>query len=183
MQLLFIWMSYSIIGNSMKKYAFLFIITFCIVFLTNCERDPAIYHYAIENQSGVDIKLKIYYRTKDDRAVDIKYLALNNGQKIEKTHKNYGAPDEYYFADFFEINNEIINTVEVIYDSHRRTVFEQQRVKSIVDNKCEILVSGEEVPCNPRNFLNIFYYQGVNEHYIFTAEDYEEAEDCNGDCE
>lgn len=168
----------------MKRYSFLFSILFLSVFLINCEGgDPVKFHYIMENQSGVDIKLKIYYRTEDDRVLDIKYLALNNGQKIEKTYKDYAPYHGYNFVEFFRINKEIINTVEVIYDNHRKTVFEQQRVKSIVDNKCESVVSGEEVPCDPKNFLNRFYYRGVNEHYIFTAEDYGEAADCNGDCE
>lgn len=167
----------------MKRYRFLFSILFLSVFLISCEAGgPVKYHYVLENQSGVDIKLKAYNHKRDGSVSNIKYLTLNDGQKIERTFKDYAPYHRYQFIDFFGLT-EKINTVEVIYDSHKKTVLEEQRVKSIVDNKCESVVSGEEVPCNPKNFLNIFYYQGVNEHYIFTAEDYGEAGDCNGDCD
>lgn len=111
-----------------------------------------------------------------------RFVLVNNGQKIEETYKDYGPYHGYDFVDFFGIT-ESINTMEVIYDNHKKTVFEEQTIKNASNKICTNLVSGEEVPCDPRNILNRSYYKSVSEHYVFTAEDYAEAEDCNGDCE
>ena len=105
-----------------------------------------------------------------------KYLDLKNGEIIQKTYEDYAPYHDYNYTDFFYNKN----TVEVIYNNSKKTVFLEQRKKSLTE--CETIF-GEEVPCDPRNFLNAFYYRDTNEHYIFTVEDFDNAIDCEGDCD
>lgn len=165
----------------MRKIFHLLVPLFFVIFLFGCEGSGSVrYNYILENQSGVDIKLKVYFIKKDGSVLNLKYLDLNDGQKMQKTYEDHAPYHGYNFSDFFRINQEEINTVEVLYNNSKKIVFLEQRNKSL--NECETIF-GEEVPCDPRNFLNAFYYKDTNEHYIFTVEDYDNAIDCEGDCD
>lgn len=166
----------------MKKDINILFVIFSTILLMSCEGDPTTYHYTLENQSGVPIQLKLYSLKKEGQISLTTYINLDNGQKIEKRVKRYPPSSEYNFVEFFRQREGSLNTIEVFYNNKKKTVFYQQRYTSVIENTCEDTF-GREVPCDPRNLLNTFIYKNVNEHYIFTVEDYRQANDCNGNCE
>ncbi|WP_430614436.1 hypothetical protein [Flavobacterium sp. JP2137] len=166
----------------MEKYINIVFIFFTTTLLMSCEGDPINYQYIVENQSGVPIQLKLYTLSADGQVSLIRYINLDNGQTIEKRAKRYRPSSEYDFVEFFRQDEGSPNAMEVIYNNQKKTVFFLQRYTSVVKNTCEDDF-GREVPCDPRNLLNTFIYSNINEHYIFTAEDYQQADDCKGNCE
>lgn len=169
----------------MKKYLTLFFFSAILgVGLVSCEGDdPVTYRYTLENQSGVPIQLKLYSMDKERGLVSVPtYIYLENGEKMVKKEKMYPPSISYNFVDFFRQKEGNPNTLEVMYSNQKKTVYFQQHYTSVVKNTC-VDDFGNEVPCDPRNILNTFIYRNVTEHYIFTAEDYQQAEDCKGDCE
>lgn len=149
----------------------------------NCEGDsPVIYRYTVENQSGVPIQLQLFYQNNIGETSFRGEIHLDNGQKIEKKEKKYAPSFQYNFVDFFKTEKGKINKMNVIYNNQKKTMFIQQTYTSLAENTCEDIF-GREVPCDPRNILNTFIYKNVNEHYIFTTEDYQQALDCKGNCE
>ncbi len=168
----------------MKKYlTLLFLSVMLGVGLVSCEGDdPITYRYTLENQSGVSITLKPFFYDDTGRTIPRKEIILRNEQKIEKKEKMYPPSFDYNFVDFFETKEGRINKLEVIYDNKKKKVFLLQRSSEKAKGMCETEF-GVEVPCDSRNILNINIYRNVNEHYIFTAEDYQQAEDCKGYCE
>ncbi|WP_413511205.1 hypothetical protein [Myroides odoratus] len=167
----------------MKKYIYLLLSICTAILLMNCEAGNSVtYNYTLENQSGVPIRLKLYSLDEEGKISLTTYMNLDNGEKFEKKTKLYPPSFDYNFVDFFRQRDGTPNTMEVIYNNQKKTVFFEQRYTNVVKNTCEDTF-GKEVPCDPRNLLNTFIYSNVNEHYIFTAEDYQQAEDCKGDCE
>lgn len=179
-------MNYLQIGKKafMKKYFALLVIS-CVlgIGLTSCEGDgPVTYHYTVENQSGVPIQLRIYSLDQErGQVTPTTYIDLDDGQKIEKKEKMYPPSIHYNFIEFFRPKQGTPNTMEVVYNKQKKTVFFEQRYTNVFENTCEDAF-GREVVCNPRNLFNTFIYKNIDEHYIFTAEDYQQAEDCKGDC-
>jgi len=167
----------------MNKHINILFIIFTTLLLVNCEGDgPVTYRYTLENQSGVSITLKPFFYDDTGRNIPRKEIILNNEQKIEKKEKIYPPSIDYNFVDFFRTKEGRINKLEVIYDNKKKKVLLLQRGSEKAKGMCETEF-GVEVPCDSRNILNINIYRNVNEHYIFTAEDYQQAEDCKGDCE
>ena len=165
------------------KFLFLFILVSSVSI--SCDTDDSdVKTYILENQSGVDIKLKLYTEMKrtDGSIQNVTYLDLPNG----KSWKEMNYSKDYNFILFMEAIDtsrsfkDVFNTVEVIYDNKKRKKFvEEYQIES---GDCRN-VFGEKVICDDRNFLNASIYNGVNEHFIFTVEDFDNAEECNGSCD
>lgn len=88
---------------------------------------------------------------------------------MTKKFKDGSLPKGYHFREFFAG----LNGRRAITDS----------IKVIYNNKFKIFIS--EINCNGgfRNPLNTCVYSDTEENFVFALEDYENAEDCNGDCE
>lgn len=166
----------------MKKLFNSFVAIFLVIFLVGCEGSgKVVYRYSIENQSGVDVEFKMYHINSDGDISEVKFVSLPNGKRIDRKYEDYGPYGGYNFKDFFgDLKGAQVNVLEVIYENKRKSVFLEQRKISM--NECENFYR-EKVPCDPRNLLNTSDFMDTEEHFIITPEDYNNAIDCNGDCE
>lgn len=157
-------MNFLIIGN-MRTFIYLFII---FVFSSCTDlADGETYTYTVRNESGVSIKVLAYHIYANELLYT---TTLENGNEIKKTIKDGSPPRGYSFSVFFAGLNgrrAITDSIKVIYNN----------------TKSKIFIS--EINCNGgfRNPLNTCVYSDTEENFVFTVEDYENAEDCNGDCE
>lgn len=149
-----------LITGKMKALFFLISLT-----LLGCGTDQGelkTYKYTVRNESGVKIKLKGYKINENSAPLIIE---LEDNTELTKTFED-GLPPKgpYGFGDFFESDSLI-----VIYNSEKFESFK-------LETRCEI---GDE-----RNPLNTCFHS-INEEetFIFTEEDYQNAEPCNGACE
>ena len=121
-----------------------------------------VYKYTVRNESGVGIKLRGY---KTNMNTNPTIIQLGNNQELSKTFKD-GIPPRgpYGFSDFFDSDSLV-----VVFDSKKYLVY-------LWESRCE---NGNE-----RNPLNTcFHSNNEEETFTFTVEDYENAEDCTGNCE
>ena len=87
---------------------------------------------------------------------------LSVGEELIKTETTRHS---YSFADFFGKNDSSRDSLKIVYQNNRVSFFNT--------NSCE----------DVRNPLNVCEYGNLEETFIFTEQDYENAEDCNGNCE
>ncbi len=161
-------MNFLVIGK-MKIIGYF--VLFALFLTTSCGSETScdIYKYTVRNESGVDIKIVGYnaFRSGSDSIV---FELKNNEEQTEK-HKScpIGGVKYYSFANFFKSDS-----IKVIFNAGKVSLF----TKNI---NCDINTVN-----TPRNPLNECFYNGGRnkiETFIFTKEDYENAEDCNGNCE
>jgi hypothetical protein len=159
-------MNFLITGN--KRILF-FIIALSFTACGTDQGATKTYTYTAENESGVPIKV-LAYNSLSITPNEITFsTTFENGNKITKTFQDGLPPSGYYFRDFFGSLNgrkAVVDSIKVIYNN--------VKYKSFNSKDCN---GGN------RNPLNICAYQSTEEIFIFTVEDYENAEDCNGDCE
>ncbi|MCB9425955.1 MAG: hypothetical protein H6584_02840 [Flavobacteriales bacterium] len=136
-------------------------LSFCLI-LFGCKEDDGVttYTYTIENHSGAEVKIIGYSKTSTSVFPPL-IIYLKDGEHMTKTHQDGLPPNPYDFSDFFERRDSI------------RVVF---------DNSKALVYLGE---CseNKRNPLNFCVYHSTVENFVITEEDYQNAEDCDGDCE
>lgn len=125
------------------------------------------YTYTVRNESGVIVKVLAYNSFSSTPEEVIFTTILENGDEITKIYKDGLPPRSYKFSDFFGKSNgaSVSDSIKVIYNN--------LKYKSFNSKNC---TGGE------RNPLNICAYQSTEEIFVFTVEDYENAEDCNGNC-
>ncbi|WP_039965516.1 hypothetical protein [Bergeyella zoohelcum] len=136
------------------------------VFLFSCERKPP-YHYVIKNESGVDI---VFIPYENDQPIVAKKVMLKNNRFIDKR----------FIAS---AGHERLTMDEVLFDHYN----EATHIEIVFNNQKKVLYEGCHIDfqnClnNPRS---IFYYKfndDYNSIYTVTAEDYQNAVDCNGNC-
>ena len=152
--------------------------------LFSCEKEEETYEYSIENKSGQDIVFKLYTQMKrtDNSIQDVHYIHLPKGEKLYKEYySSYysfrSLFQNYYTASLAELP---FNTVEVIYGNKKKKILVEQYESE--KGGCRNIFE-EIVTCDDRNPLNRSRYQNKKEHFVFTPEDYQQAEDCQGDCE
>ena len=126
------------------------------------------YTYTARNESGVSIKVLAYNTFSSNPEEVIFTTILENGDEITKTFQDGLPPRRYYFRDFFgkSSGRSVSDSIRIIYDN--------LKFKNFNSKNC----SGGE-----RNPLNECVYQSTEEIFVFKVEDYENAEDCNGNCE
>lgn len=152
-------MNFLITGN-MRTMLFLTIL--CFLSCGTDQGETKTYIYTVKNESGVSIKLK-GYKNNINTAPTI--IQLENNQELTKTFKD-GLPPRgpYGFSDFFQSDSLI-----VLFNNNKKIVY-------LWESRCE---NG-----NDRNPLNsCFHSNNEVETFIFSVEDYENAEDCIGNCE
>ncbi len=141
------------------------------LFLLSCgpeKGERLTYVYTVKNESGVPIKVLVYNSLGINSDKPVFSITFENKSAITKKYKDTLPPRRYNFSDFFGISNGsfICDSIKVIYNGVKQSAFSNKNC-----------TGGE------RNPLNICEYGSVEETFIFTKEDYENAEDCNGNCE
>lgn len=149
------------------------ILFFTILCLLSCGTDQGetkTYTYTVRNESGVLIKVLAYNTLSATPSEIIYSTTLENGNEIKKTFEDGLPPRGYNFSSFFANLNgrrAITDSIKVIYNN--------TKFKSFIS----------EINCSEgfRNPLNTCIYSETEEVFIFNVEDYENAEDCIGNCE
>jgi len=159
-------------------------IALAVLLLVGCEKEEEMYVYSIENRSGQDIVFKLYTQMKrtDNGIQNVYYIHLPKGEKLYKEYYSTYYDFRNLFRYYYETSqNELpFNTIEVIYGNKKKKILVEQYESE--KGGCRNIFE-EKVPCDDRNPLNRTRYQNKQEHFIFTPEDYQQAEDCQGDCE
>lgn len=138
------------------KNLFLAFITLAIIGCGTDQGEGNFYNYSIINESGKDITINSYRTIYPIREIPV-IIQLANGENLTKTYQDALPPSGYDFGVFFEGDSIIIN-----FNNEKKQVF------TFITNN---------------NNRNPFSYAGITETFIFTTQDYENAEDCNGNCD
>lgn len=161
----------------MVKQMNLALVTLLLV-LVGCEKEGETYEYSIENKSGQDIVFKLYTQMKrtDNSIQNVYYIHLPKGEKLYKEYYSTYYDFRSLFQDYYQApQNELpFNTIEVIYGNKKKKILVEQYESE--KGGCRNIFE-EKVPCDDRNPLNRTRYQNKKEHFIFTPEDYQQAED------
>lgn len=165
-----------------KWTGFLFVLFLFSMTFSSCETEKTTYRYTIENQSGVDVVLKSYLMKEDGSIFFIRYKTLAQGEKWENVNVEKGPVPSYDYREMLSIGTDRINTLDIIYANQKKQQYQYQSYESVTNQLCRNAY-GEIVPCNQRNLLHTFLYNSKEEYYILTKEDYEQAQDCAGDCD
>lgn len=165
-----------------KWTGFLFVLFLFSMTFSSCETEKTTYRYTIENQSGVDVVLKSYLMKEDGSIFFIRYKTLAQGEKWENVNVEKGPGSSYDYREMLSAGTNTINTLDIIYANQKKQQYQYQKYESVTNQLCKNDY-GEIVPCDQRNLLNRFLYNSKEEYYTITKEDYEQAQDCAGDCD
>ncbi len=146
-----------------KTVIIIALITFLSVLGCTDNVEPDIYNYTVRNETGFEIKVKSYISMYPDVSPIVTILSSN--EELVKTYKDSPPPRGYDYGYFFATENSRRDSLVVIFDMVKKVSFN--------DNSCD----------ENRNPLNFCEYGNLEETFIFTENDYENAEDCNGNCE
>ncbi len=124
--------------------------------------ERTLYTYAIKNESGKNITINVYrINSPNDPPVIIN---LPIGEELTKTYRDGLPPSGYDFTDFFQGNSIIV------------------KYENLKTQKYDVY-DGLQCDQNPL-FKSPFCENGSsNVTFTFTAQDYEGAQDCNGNCD
>ena len=118
------------------------------------------YIYTVKNESGVKIKILGYPKFNPNNP---NIINLENGEDFTETYQDVVTPKEYDFIPFFGGNRHRADLLRIIYNAIK---YKDYNFRNNTDVR------------NP-----IFNLTGNTvETYIFTESDYENAENCNGNC-
>lgn len=144
---------------------------FTILIFLSCGTDQGetkTYTYIVRNESGASIKV-LSYNSLSVTPNEIVYsTTLENGNEIKKTFQDGLPPRGYFFRDFFGNLNgrgNVTDSIKIIYNNIKYKSF-----------------NSKDCTGGNRNPLNECLYNNTEETFIFLIEDYESAEDCNGNC-
>lgn len=142
-----------------------------LLFFVSCGTDQGetkTYTLVVRNESGVNVKVRAFNTFSSDKSEVIHITSFENNEEISKTYEDGLPPRGYFYSDFFGKleGTSVADSIQVIFNN--------ERFLSYNDKGCD--ASG-------RNPLDLCVYSNVNELFIFTVKDYENAEDCNGNCE
>ena len=123
--------------------------------------------YTVRNESGKGIMV-LSYISKNPQITPI-ITRLASDEELTKEESNVGGID-YSYADFFGEGYayQKRDSISIVFGGSKIQSF--KTVYSTDENDL-------------RNPLNEAIYSGLEEVFVFTKEDYENAEDCNEDCE
>ncbi len=142
------------------------ILLITLIITVNCCTDfgeGKFHKYTIKNESGKDIIISSYRNSYPERNTPI-FIQLENGAELTKTYQDQLPPTGYDFAVFFQGDSIIINYENVKtqkYDVFDGLICEQNSLF-----KSPFCETGSPI-----------------QTFIFTEEDYQNAEDCNGNCD
>jgi hypothetical protein len=141
------------------------IIAFIAMLMFNCgpeQGERTLYTYTIKNDSGKNITIKAYRINRPDIAPVITNLPI--GAKLTKTYQDGLPPTGYNFIDYFQGDSIIV------------------KYENLKTQKYDVY-DGLKCDQNPL-FKSPFCERSSPEiTFIFTVQDYEDAQDCNGNCD
>ena len=121
------------------------------------------YTFTVKNESGKNIQIKAYLSSYPDVTPIITSLPI--GKEIVKKNIDHPPYFGYSFQDFFGTMKSPRDSMVVIFD--------MAKIVSFNNENCD----------DNRNPLNFCEYRNLEETFIFTEQDYENAEPCNGNCD
>lgn len=142
------------------------ILLLILILIFGCGTDQGegkFYKYTIRNESGKDIIIKSYLQ-EFPNVISINTI-LNDGEELLKTYQDGLPPSSYNYGDFFGDGKNRRDSIKVIYNGSKVS-----------------FLKGEHSQ-NERNPLNTAIYNKTEETFIFTEQDYQNAEPCNGNCD
>ena len=136
-----------------------------LFFILSCGTDQGstdTYIYTVRNESGVAIKIIGY------TGIDTFVINLNNNQDYTQVYEDGKPPRGYHFRFLFGSSdgNYEASSIKIVYNNLKFKVYNS-------DN-----LSEERNPLGPNHNNG-----GLEATYIITQQDYENAEDCNGNCD
>lgn len=149
--------------NHMKIFVVVTLSIFLSVFGCTDNVEPDIYTYTVRNDTGFEIKVKSYISMYPNISPIVTKLSPN--EELTKIYKDYPPPRGYDYGYFFAAENSRRDSLVVI--------FNMAKIVSFNDENCN----------DNRNPLNFYEFGNLEETFIFTEQDYENAEDCNGNCD
>ena len=141
-----------------------FLITLCFIACGTDQGELKTYKYTVRNKSGVKIKV-IGYVTFTN--VEEYVIAINNNDEYTHIYKDGLPPRGYHFRFLFgsSTGNSGADSIKVIYNNVKFKDFN-------FDN-----LSDERNPLGPNH-----NHGELKATYTISKEDYQNAEDCNGNC-
>lgn len=154
--------------------------------LLSCDlNDKTTLNYSIENQTGVPLEIRSFDRGRDGTIYDgPKYIYLRNGEKLTRTERmTMRTADGYDFTNFYGGGVKKHQTIEVIFNKAKKSVFiAEYQLGFNPGDSCRNAYY-ETVFCTYRNPLRMQVHTEDIGKFIFTEEDYQNAQDCQGNCE
>lgn len=149
------------------------IIYFLLIFtISSCVKESKTYkrQYSIKNESNQNVKLKFYLAHNNEIVTNVVLNHLDSYLGTELEFSNPLSNDDNYYVNSTYKGSD---SIEIIYNNQRKSIF-------II----EVDATFSE-PINRNIFRHGNYTDLGNDFYefIITDEDYNNAEDCNGDCE
>lgn len=144
----------------MKKLLYIYLVSLMLLSCTD-QGSGKFYKYTIENKSGKNIKISSYRSTYPKRDIPI-VMVLNNGQSLTKIFQDNLPPSGYDFAVFFNGDSIVINYENLKFQKYD-------------------FYDGKICDQNPL-FNSPFCKSGTTVTFTFTLEDYQNAQDCGGNC-
>lgn len=137
------------------------LIIFIYLLLLACDGNNGFdtFKYTVKNESGKNIIVRSFLSNNPNISPIITNLSI--GEEITKSEV---SRHNYSFAEFFGDGDSFRDSIVVKYENQKIDFFNSN------DN-------------NIRNPLNIDEYNTLTETFIFTVSDYQNAEDCNSDCD
>ena len=149
------------------------IIIVCLIICSNCVTESKMYprQYSIKNESSNNIRLKFYLTFTSVQLVDEIFI-LNDGVfegEIIEFDQPHSTNEEYLINTAFKASDSLV----IIYNNEKRSIYS-------VDFNGNF---SNPINRNPFRFGN--YKNLGNDDFQFTImeEDYNNAEDCNGNCD
>ena len=144
----------------------LFLTILCFLSCGTDQGETNTYTYIVRNESGVDVKIVGYVRFPNQ--IEEYIITLNNNEERTQIYKDGLPPRGYHFRYLFGSTNGNFdaNSVKIVYNNTKFKVYNNENL------------------LEERNPLGPNHNEGALEAtYTLTPDDYENAEDCNGNCE
>ncbi|MHB0756918.1 hypothetical protein [Polaribacter sp. M15] len=153
----------------MKILKHIVIYSFFILISCGPEASCEIYNYTVRNESGTDIKIT-GYNTANNKLQSF-FVELKNNEGLTKSYENCppGEIPYYSFNNFFESDS-----IKIIFSTNKKIFYKK------------VIICENNNDDSKRNLLNECLYnsnRNKTESFIFTVQDYENAIDCNRNCE
>ncbi len=158
-------MNFLVIGK-MKIIGY--IIFFALFLIISCRPQCSETILTVRNESGVDIKIIAY--NKANASLDSLVFKIKNNEQLAKKFEHCPAGKaafSIFRSDFFKSDS-----IKVILNGSKKLIFE-----------AVIFCDQQNIKLQRNPLYQCIYNSGTIGTFIFTKEDYENAEDCNGNCE
>ena len=163
-------MNYLIIG---KMRIALFLMVTCFL---SCGPDQGsrTYIYTVRNESGVKVKIIGDIRPYEDHIIN-----LTSEEELTRTYCDYSPPRGYDFSYFFGSSDGKwdADSIRIVYNDSKFKVFNGYNGYNGYNS------SDRGNYLDARNPLGPNHRRGLQVTYTITKEDYENALDCDGNCE